>query len=174
MRRRTWIKRTGQLLLASSALVLPAAAFTQGREHGRGRGRGGRGPGGRFRFLRDLDLTDDQREQFRSLSESNRDQMESVGTRLFEANKALNDAVENGAEEYALRALADDVAAAQGDAAVMRSQQFRELKALLTPEQLQKLEERKAEREQHRNERRQRFEQRRQNRRQRNQEWLDF
>lgn len=158
MERREWMKKTGQFLLASSAFAVPAVALSQGPRRGRGR-RGG------MRFMRDLDLTDDQREQMRALADANRDQMEASGARLHETRKALNDAVEEGADEFTIRSLADELANAEGDAAVMRADQMRQFKELLSPEQLETMQQKKQERDARREERRERFRMRREERR---------
>ena len=80
-----------------------------------------------------------------------------VAPRLHDARKALNDAVEDGADEFTIRSLADDLANAEGDAAVMRADQMRRVKEVLTPEQLETMEQKKQERAQRMEERRERF-----------------
>lgn len=159
MQRREWMKTTGRLLLASGAFALPGLALGQGHR----RGRGPRGGG--MRMLRDLDLTEDQRESMKAMAEANREQMESTNSTLHEARKALNEAVESGAEEFEIRSLADQLANAEGDAAVLRAGHVKQLKAMLSQEQLDTLEQKKAERDQRMEERRKQFRERRGQRR---------
>lgn len=114
-------------------------------------------------LLRELDLSETQREQVRAAFE----ELRTTGTmeRLMEARKTLQEAVESGADEGTLRQLADDLGQVEGDAAVERARIHSRVQEILTPEQQAELEELKAEREERMEERRQRFEERRERRR---------
>ena len=144
----------GVLLTASSAASV--SAQPDGR---RGRGFHGGRDGGPRAILRELDLSDEQREQLRALAEqgSSRETME----RTREARKALNEAVESGADEGAIRQLAYDLGQTEGDAAVERARIHAGMMQILTPEQRQEYETLQQEREKEIEERRQRFQERR-------------
>jgi periplasmic protein CpxP/Spy len=115
-------------------------------------GPGGRG-GGPFGMLgpelRALDLTDAQREQVRAVMESHRDEQKAVGDRMMAARKALDDAIAaDTIDEAAIRAKALELGAVEADAAVMRAKVRAAVFALLTPEQVKKAKELRAEMEQ--------------------------
>ncbi len=151
------------VFLATAAVTAFAASQPEGRRGGRGGPHGrSEGPGMLFR---DLDLSEQQREQIRSLFEQSGSQ--ETMTRLSELQRSLNEAIETGADEGALRQLGSDLGIAQGDAAVERSRLHQATMQLLTPEQRQEYEELKAERKKRMEERRERFEQRRQRGRER-------
>ena len=150
--------------LVAAPLALSASVQPEGRRGFRGH-RGGGGHGSARAFLRELDLTNEQREQLRALREQGTGR--ETGERLMELRRALNEAVESGADEGTLRQLAYDMGMAEGDAAVERSRVYAQMMQILTPEQREELEELKAERKQKMEERRQRFEERRRNRRDR-------
>jgi protein CpxP len=123
-------------IAVAAAVALSAVAFSQ-TEHRRHRA-GHRGPEGGLRLLRELDLTDAQREQVRSLFE----EMEAtgVGERVREARESLHQAIENGADESALRSEAARLGEAEGDAAVEWARVRARVQEILTPEQKQELE----------------------------------
>ncbi len=94
---------------------------------------------------------------------SSRETME----RLMERRQALNEAVENGADEGTLRQLAFESGEAEGDAAVERARVHRQMMEILTAEQREKYQALKQEQKQKMEERRQRFQERMENRRNR-------
>lgn len=152
-----WTTFVGSLLLIP--LALSASVQPEGRRGHRG-DREGRGGGGAI--LRDLDLSDAQREQMRALREgTSRETME----RLMQRRKALNDAVDNGADEGTLRQLAFESGEAEGDAAVERARVHQQMMEILTPDQREQYQALKQEREQKMEQRRERFQQRMENRR---------
>ena len=150
------------------SLLAPLALSASAEQDGRGR-RGMRGMrgmrgGGPAAMLRELDLTEQQRDQLRSLREQSTasgDTARLVG----EKRRALEEAIDSGADEGTLRQLAYDYGMAQGDAAVERARVQQQVLEILTPEQRAQLDELKAERKQEMEERRERFEKRRQERR---------
>lgn len=144
------------LLVAGATVTAFAAAQPDGRRGPRGRHGG---PG----ILRELDLSEDQRQQIRSLVEANgsQDTMERVSV----AQRSLNEAVESGSDEGTIRQLAYDLGMAQGDAAVERARIHAQMMQILTAEQREEYEAIKAERNERMAERRERFEKRRQRRR---------
>ncbi len=101
------------------------------------------GPGGMFGLpLRELALTDAQREQVKAIMESHRDEQKAAGDKMMAARKALHEAI--AAEtfnEAAIRAAAGEVGAAEADAAVLQAKIHGEVFAILTPEQVKKAKE---------------------------------
>jgi Spy/CpxP family protein refolding chaperone len=126
----------------------------QGMMGGRGMGRGGPGgPGGPLGLLgpaaRDLNITDAQREQIRAIAQSHQEEMKAVGERMATVRKALDDAITGDTfDENAIRAAANEVAAVEGDAAVLRAKVHQAAWKVLTPEQQQKAKELKGQMEQ--------------------------
>lgn len=120
---------------------------------GRGQGmRGGPG-GGPFGFLgpgaRELNLTDAQREQIRTAAQGHQEEMKAIGEKLGAARKALDDAITaDQFDEGAIRARANELAALEGDAAVLRAKVHQAVWSVLTPEQKQKAAELKSQMEQ--------------------------
>ena len=107
------------------------------------------GPGGMFGLpMRELDLTDAQREQVRTIMESHRDQQKAIGDRMQAARKALHDAIAaETIDEGAIRAAAADIGTIEADAAVLQAKIRGEVFALLTPEQVKKAKELRSEME---------------------------
>ena len=141
-----------------------ALTWASAQPRGRGDFRGGRGhrPGA---MLRELDLTDAQREQIRSLMD---DGMARESHKLvMEKRRALNEAVESGADEGTLQQLGYDLGMAEGEAAITRARVHGQVMEILTDEQRQELQAIKEERKQKMEERQKRWEERRQNRRDR-------
>jgi len=155
-----WSVLVGSML--AIPLTLSAAVQSDGHEGRRGfRGdRGGRGGA----ILRELDLSEDQREQMRALRQgSSRDTFE----RLRKRREALNEAVDSGADEATLRQLAYDFGEAEGDAAVERARMQTQMMEIFMPEQREKYQALKAEQKQEMEERRKRMQERMENRRNR-------
>lgn len=129
-----------------------AAVYAQGGPEGHGRpGFAGRGfeRGGFGLSLRGLDLTPEQRTQVKGIFEQHRTELQAVGQRLGAAFKAQHDAVAAmPVDENAIRAKSAELAAVQADAAIVRARIHSEVFQLLTPEQQQKAQQLKAEREQ--------------------------
>jgi protein CpxP len=113
------------------------------------RGGPGGGPGGMFGpELRALDLTDAQRQQVRTIMESHRDEQKAIGDRMQAARKALQAAVTADAvDEGVIRAAAVELGAVEGDAAVLHAKIRAEVFTILTPEQVKKAKELRAEME---------------------------
>jgi len=137
--------RIGFLGLALSGAMLLASTHAQpegrrrGGEHGpHGEGMGPGGHGGPMRMLRELDLSDDQRQQIRALFE----EVDSNGVpaRLRQARESLHDAIESGADESTLRQQASQLGEVEGDAAVERARVHARIQEILTPEQKKELE----------------------------------
>lgn len=129
----------GSLALAAPAVqAQPADPMHQvrgGHQHERGEG---------MRFMRRLDLTDAQRDQVKNIFQ---EQAPAVRERMEAARKAQQElrsmALSPNFDSARARDLADTAAKAQADAAVLRAEGMSKVYALLTPEQRQKLEERR-------------------------------
>jgi len=83
------------------------------------------GPGGPFGLaglpMRELGLTDAQREQVKAVMESHRDDQKAIGDRMQKARKALHDAIAADTfDEAAIRSAAAEVGAVEADAAVLQ------------------------------------------------------
>jgi Spy/CpxP family protein refolding chaperone len=116
-------------------------------------GPGGRmgGPGGPGGFglpgLRELDLSDTQKEQIRTIQQSHRDQVQQIGERTRTAQRAIDQAANGTAvDEAAIRTQSTALAAAIADGAILRAKVNAEIFNLLTAEQQQKLNEFRAQR----------------------------
>ena len=137
-----------RLALGMAALALSvglgAAASAGGfGPHGGGR-HGHDGPGFMLgkRMLSQLELSDAQTEQLRAMWEKRHEQMRPAHQSLMEANRTLREAIHaKDLNESAIRAAAAEVARIEADLAVERARGLAEMRALLTPEQLTKLEE---------------------------------
>ena len=96
--------------------------------------------------LRGVELTDAQKEQLRSIRESHKQEFEQVGARLREAHQGLATAVDaQTVDEATIRARSTTLATALADEAILRAKVRAEVQGILTAEQLQKMQERKAE-----------------------------
>lgn len=108
-------------------------------------GMGMRRPGkpGMRGMLGRLDLTDEQKESVKQITEAAKEKNKTAAEAVGEARKALQEAVVKG-DETAIRKAATNLGKVLGDQAVLKFQTRASIKAVLTPEQLQKLEELKA------------------------------
>lgn len=130
---------------------------------GFGPGRGRMGILGEFgRGLRQLDLTDAQREQVRGIVESNQAAFKEIGDRLRAAHDGMEGLITaDVVDEAAIRAKSAEVAAVQADAAVLRARVRHDVFGVLTAEQQAKAKELRAQRETRQKERAQNFRERR-------------
>ena len=147
------------IALVGSLFALPCLGLAQPGESRGGRHRGPGGPGGDMRALRELVLSDAQRDQVRRLFE----EMRATGNmkHVAESRKALNDAVEALEDDKEIQNLAYQLGEAEATAAIERKQVQQEIENVLTDEQRQKLVEANAERKAKMEERRQQMEERR-------------
>jgi Spy/CpxP family protein refolding chaperone len=142
-------KLLGIALAGALALASAAVAQHEGPRRGGHGPRGeGMGPMGQLGMLRELDLTEDQRQRIRALF----DEVEATGVpdRLREARESLHDAIESGADESALRQQASQLGVVEGDAAVEWARARARIQEILTAEQKQELEQLKQEAEERR------------------------
>ena len=120
---------------------------------GRGMGPGGRGgPGGPMGMLpmlgRQIDLTDAQKDQIKTIADSHKEDWKSLAERARAAHGALNQAVTaDTVDEALIRQRSADVAAVDADMAVARARAHAEVLQILTPEQKTKLHSLHAERQ---------------------------
>jgi periplasmic protein CpxP/Spy len=164
--------RLAGLIAVVAALVSGGAfVYAQGPDGGGPRGGGpglGRGGPGAVMPLRDLEVTEAQREQIRQLREQNRTQMQSLFERLRAAHAARRKAVEAVPfNESLVRAAMSELASVEADVAVAEARLQADIYALLTADQQQRLQKLRADREARAKERAQQFQQRQQQRQQR-------
>jgi periplasmic protein CpxP/Spy len=145
-----------------------AISFAQGPGQG-GPGIQGRGQRGRMDVgLRGVQLTDAQREQVRAIMESHREEFENARKAIGEAHRAFAEAGRAATvDESAIRTRSTAVANAMAEDAILRARVRSEVHALLTPEQLQQLNEREATLQKRMQERQERQQQRLEQRKQR-------
>jgi protein CpxP len=104
--------------------------------------------------LRELDLTDGQREQVRGIMESHAAALRDVGVRMRAAREGLDDLVTaDSVDEPAIRARSAELAAVEADSAVLRARIHHEIFSILTAEQQTKAKELRAAAEARRGER---------------------
>jgi len=127
------------------------------------RGPGGRGPGGRGGrmggpmgggfAMREVmrDLTDAQREQIKAIHEKNAERIRPLAERARAAHDAVENAIESG-NIANLQALSIEVGNAETELTFAQAQVQAEVFKVLTPEQKQKIAERRKEMETHRQE----------------------
>lgn len=130
----------------------------------RGRGMGPMGPMRHFGLaLGQLDLTDAQRDQVRTVLQNHRDQMQQLAKQAGAARLALRQATEaEPFDENAVRTASSGLGAVMADQAVLRAKVRAEVMQILTPEQRAKAAELRTRADQRMQQRRQRLEQRRQ------------
>jgi Spy/CpxP family protein refolding chaperone len=110
---------------------------------GRGQGRGG--PAGIMgAIMHRLDLTDEQRDKIETIMDESCSKTKAGQRAVQKARRALEKEVAGDANEPAIRKAADALGKAIGDEAVLKVKVMKDVKAVLTPEQLRKLEEIKA------------------------------
>ena len=106
-------------------------ASAQGRRGGPG------GPMGMLpMFARELNITDAQKAQIKTIADSHRDEWKALGDRARTAHEALQQAVTaDSVDEALIRQRSAEVAAVEADMAVARARTHAEVFQLLTPEQ---------------------------------------
>jgi protein CpxP len=112
---------------------------------GRGRMGGPGGPGGpmgMLPMLRELNLTDAQKDQIKSIAASHKDEWQAIFERERKAREALNQAVTADALNDALvRQKSAELGAVEADAAVARAHAHAEVMQILTADQKAQLKE---------------------------------
>ena len=129
----------------SVAMGLGTAVLAQPHGHAGGEHRGMRGG---FHGLRQLGLSDEQRQEVRRIMELHKAERQAIGERLREARRAQSEAVMAvPVDESAVRARSAELAKVETDAAVLRARMHAEVYNVLTPEQQEKAKALRAERE---------------------------
>ncbi|MPZ19404.1 MAG: periplasmic heavy metal sensor [Luteitalea sp.] len=158
------VKMTVVALSTAGVMALGALALAQpgpGGWHGPGSHGHMGGPG--VWALRQLDLSDEQRELVRSIREQHRAELQAISEKLQPAREALTAAAMTvPADEAEIQARAADLAAVQTEAAVLHAGIHAEVFQILTPEQQEKAKALHAEWQERRAEFRQRHLERRQ------------
>jgi protein CpxP len=141
------------------------ALTAQDRQPGRpdGAPHGGPGPGPRMRGpggpmggplgfgpgFQQLDLTDDQKAQLKSIADSHRDEFREAGQKLGAAREAMRALIEaDQIDESAIRAKSAEVAAAEAEVAILNARVRQQSMQVLTSEQQAKLKELRESRQQ--------------------------
>jgi len=148
-------------LTAAVAVVTLLAGGLVSAQGPRGGGPGGPGARGFGLPLRELQLTDAQKEQVRQIRSRHQAQMREAMTRLEAARRTQRKAVETvPADEAQITSLTQDMVQAEVDAAIQTSRLNSEIWTVLTPDQQSQLktlrEQRQARAEQWRDNRQQR------------------
>ncbi len=97
---------------------------------------------GRFLVLRsELGVTNDQKKKIVEIVKSHRDEIRPVVKTILEKRRALREAVVNKpGDETAIRSAATEMGKAIGDAAVLASKVVAQVKPVLTPQQIERIE----------------------------------
>ncbi len=155
----------GTLVVADAASAQPPGG--RGAHAGRMGRRGGPPLAGQLMHLRALDLSEAQREQIRSIHVQSGEATRAVDQRVRVARQALQDAVTaDVVNEGAIRAVANELGMAEGEAAVHRAYLYAQVWQMLTPEQQVAAREAEAEMERRMGQRQQRMGERRERRQQ--------
>jgi Spy/CpxP family protein refolding chaperone len=133
------------MLSAHAAAPADANAGPAGPAHDGGRHHGPRGPLG---FLgRTLNLTDDQKQQIRTIMDNSRTASAPIRAQLKTLHQQVHDAiVANGYQESQVRPLVQAQSQVLVDLAVERIATMAQVRAVLTPAQQQQLEQLRAQR----------------------------
>lgn len=102
------------------------------------------GPGwmGGMGMLNGLDLSDQQQKQIKPLIDNHRKEMEALGGKIRGSRKTLHEAIHGAAfDEQAIRKAHQSLSVDMENLAVLRGKLFSEIRPLLTPEQLAKIQE---------------------------------
>jgi protein CpxP len=132
----------------SSAKAAEARQDQPQRRQGPGFGGPGMRRGGPMGFgpgFRQLDLTDDQKTQLRTIAESHRDEFRAAGEKARAAHDGMQALVEaDTINESAIRAKSAEIAAAEAEVMILNAKVRQESMQVLTAEQQQKLKELRA------------------------------
>lgn len=143
---------TSALLLGAIALAAPGfAGGDTGRDRGDWKHHSERGQGhGDKRLEKLLDLTDAQKETLKTQRDANKVARDALHTKIADTRESLASAVESGANDAELAALAETLGKLHAEQALAGAKAHRAFVAVLTDEQKQKLAELKTKREEHR------------------------
>jgi periplasmic protein CpxP/Spy len=93
-------------------------------------------------LLRGLELTDQQKEQVKTILSNHKADIRNAAQETIKARRDLRAAMADGADQATLKAAYDKVSGAGWDALLMRNQIGSEIKQILTPEQQARLQKR--------------------------------
>lgn len=86
-----------------------------------------------------LGLSDKQKDQAKEVFKKNQPQVKPIFTKLINEKREMRTLIQSGsADEAAIRAQAAKVASVEADLAVQRAQMAKQLRVILTPEQIEK------------------------------------
>ncbi len=102
----------------------------------------GAAAGLRGTFLQGLDLTDRQKEQIKTILVNHKTDIQSVAQETRKARQGLREAMTAGADDASLKTAYDQLSAARWNALMLRKNIAGEVKPILTPDQLAKLQKR--------------------------------
>jgi Spy/CpxP family protein refolding chaperone len=137
----------GALVMGAALVLAAAVSFAHGGRHGGDVA----GPQGDScgKVLERLGATAEQKAQIREVLGKYRPETEPATRQLFAERRALRKMIQGGAaDEAAIRGQASKVASLEADLAVMRARAAKEVRTLLTADQLARLEELQAKRDQ--------------------------
>ena len=140
--------RKALTVMVAVSMVLALAFAAEARPLGPGhKGRGMRGDLGGLKTLLELKLSDTQQAEMMNIVNKYQKERESLRSSSMEARKNLSAVLraEQFNEEQARKAFRE-ASAARENMFVLKAKMMAELKAVLTPEQLESLKERKAQR----------------------------
>jgi periplasmic protein CpxP/Spy len=139
------IATAAPMLMAAASAKATAPEQDQQEQRRPGPGLRGLGLGPGFR---ELDLTDDQKAQLKSIADSHRAEFEAAGQKIGAARQGMRSLVEGDAiNESAIRAKSAEIAAAEADLMILNAKVRQESLQVLTSEQLQKMKELRTARE---------------------------
>ena len=131
-RKAKWITGLAVLLVLGLIVSVAVPAFAQGRARARFF-KAAIGPGA---LLRDLDLTDEQRAQIKTILHNHRAEIESIAQQMIAARVELRRAImAESLDEALVRQKFQKVVQVGGEAAVFRARMKQEIAPILTPEQ---------------------------------------
>ena len=146
--KKRWIGLSLAAVCVAGMLGAATAAPTEG---GLGAGFGEQGPLarlmtgqlGKLMTLRsELNVTPEQKQKIQAIIKSHKAEIAAVAQPLVDKRRALREAVSaKTPDEKAIRAASDDLGKAIGGAAVLASKVKAEVRAVMTPEQMRKIEE---------------------------------
>ena len=132
-------------VMVAVVLVLAAAFFVEAGQFGPRMLKGGPGLGlGGLRAFLDLNLSDSQQEIITNITNKYQGLRQSLRDRLIETKQNLDSVVKaDPFDEAAVRTAFGEASVVRADMFVLRAQMMTEMKAVLTPEQLELLQERR-------------------------------
>ena len=125
------------MILSSIAIAAPGENKNKEKRGGRDKTKQQRGSAKSMQAR--LGLTDEQAKRLQKLRAGSKDEMMAVTKAVKEKQNALNNLVDSGAGEGAIRAAAVELGKALGDRGVWQAAQAASIKKILTPDQYEKM-----------------------------------